>query len=279
MAAASLSGHVAIITGAGRGFGQAIAMRLAAEGAAVTLTSRTAPQLAESVARIEANGGKALAVAGDVTRAEDVARVVSRTREKFGPVTLLVSNAGVPDPFGPLWEIDPERWWAAQAVHIRAPMLFMREVMPEMVARRAGCIIVVSALASRVVAPNLSAYCVGKIAQVRLVEQAAAEAQEHGVKVFAIDPGFVITALAEATMSSPDAQRWLPGMVKRLRERKAASGAEAPRDLERCAQRCVDLASGRYDALSGKYMELDDDLEAWLAGKPPSGRPAPGAKT
>lgn len=275
MAAASLSGHVAIVTGAGRGFGQAIATRLAAEGAAVTVTSRTAPQLAESVARIEAHGGKALAVAGDVTRAEDVARVVSRTRESFGPVTLLVSNAGVPDPFGPLWEIDPEKWWAAQGVHIRAPMLFMREVMPEMVARRAGRIIIVSALASRVVAPNLSAYCVGKTAQVRLVEQAAAEAQAHGVKVFAIDPGFVITALAEATMNSPDAQRWLPGMVKRLRERKADSDEG---DLERCAQRCVDLASGRYDALSGKYMELDDDLDAWLAGKPPGARPMPGAR-
>ncbi len=274
MAAGSLSGHVAIVTGAGRGFGQAIAMRLAAEGAAVTVTSRTAPQLAESVARIEASGGKALAVAGDVTRAEDVARVVSRARGSFGPVTLLVSNAGVPDPFGPLWEIDPEKWWAAQAVHVRAPMLFMREVMPEMVARRAGRVIVVSALASRVVAPNLSAYCVGKAAQVRLVEQAASEAQAHGVKVFAIDPGFVITALAEATMNSPDAQRWLPGMVKRLHERKAVSDSG---DFERCAQRCVDLASGRYDALSGKYMELDDDLDAWLAGKPPGERPVPGA--
>jgi NAD(P)-dependent dehydrogenase (short-subunit alcohol dehydrogenase family) len=275
MAAGSLSGHVAIVTGAGRGFGQAIATRLAAEGAAVTLTSRTTSQLAESVARIEAGGGKALAVAGDVTRAEDVARVVSSTRDRFGPVTLLVSNAGVPDPFGPLWEIDPEKWWAAQAVHVRAPMLFMREVMPEMVARRAGCIIIVSALASRVVAPNLSAYCVGKIAQVRLVEQAAAEAREHGVKAFAIDPGFVITALAESTMKSPDAQRWLPGMVKRLHERKASSDSG---DLERCAQRCVDLASGRYDALSGNYMELDDDLDAWLAGKPPGARPIPGAK-
>ncbi len=275
MAAGSLSGHVAIVTGAGRGFGRAIAMRLAEAGAAVTLTSRTTSQLAESVARIEASGGKALAVPGDVTRARDVARVVSRARASFGPVTLLVSNAGVPDPFGPLWEIDPERWWAAQAVHIRAPMLYLREVMPEMVARRAGRIIVVSALASRVVAPNLSAYCVGKIAQVRLVEQAAAEAREHGVQVFAIDPGFVITALAESTMNSPEAQRWLPGMVKRLNERKAASDAG---DLERCAQRCVDLASGRYDALSGKYMELDDDLDAWLAGKPPGERPLPGEK-
>jgi hypothetical protein len=68
-------------------------------------------------------------------------------------------------------------------------------------------------------------------------------------------------------MNSPDAQRWLPGMVGRLRARKDAPNGD--RDLGRCAQRCVDLASGRYDALSGNYMELDDDLDAWLAGTPP----------
>lgn len=272
---ASLSGQVAIVTGAGRGFGQAIATRLAAEGAAVTVTSRTYSQLQRTVAAVESAGGRAMAVAADVTSKADVDRVVSATRENLGPVTLVVSNAGVPDPFGPLWEIDPERWWAAQAVHIRAPMLFMRAVMPEMVARASGRIIIVSAIASRVVAPNLSAYCVGKIAQVRLTEQAAAEAAAHGVKVFAIDPGFVITALAEQTMNSPDAQRWLPGMVERLRARKAASENRVSPDLERCAQRCVDLASGRYDGLSGKYMELDDDLDAWLRGKPPGERPLP----
>lgn len=267
MAAALLGGHVAIVTGAGRGFGRAIAERLAAEGAAVTLLARTSSQLAETLASIESRSGRALAVDGDVTRREDVTRAVSATREKFGAVTFLVSNAGVPDPFGPLWEIDPERWWAAQEVHIRAPMLLMREVMPEMVARHSGRIVIVSALASRIVAPNLSAYCVGKIAQVRLMEQAAAEAASHGVKVFAINPGLVFTALAEATVNSPDAQRWLPGMVGRLRARRADDAGS--RDLERCAQRCVDLASGRYDGLSGKYLELDDDLDAWLRGTSP----------
>jgi hypothetical protein len=81
---------------------------------------------------------------------------------------------------------------------------------------------------------------------------------------------FVFTALAEQTMTSPDAQRWLPGMIQRLQDRKAVAGGD--RDLARCAQRCVDLASGRYDALSGNYMELDDDLDAWPAGKPPADR-------
>jgi NAD(P)-dependent dehydrogenase (short-subunit alcohol dehydrogenase family) len=262
-----LARQVAIVTGAGRGFGRAIAARLAAEGAAVTLTARTGAQLQEAVTEIERAGGRALALAADVTNAQDVARVVRETRAAFGPISLFVNNAGVPDPFGPLWTVDPERWWEAQAVHLHAPVLFLREVLPAMVEARAGRVIIVSAIGSRVVAPNLSAYCVGKAAQVRLTQLAAAETKDHGVSVFAIDPGFAFTALAEQTMNSPDAQRWLPGMVGRLRARKDAPDGD--RDLARCAQRCVDLASGRLDELSGQYMELDDDLDAWLAGTQP----------
>jgi NAD(P)-dependent dehydrogenase (short-subunit alcohol dehydrogenase family) len=266
----ALAGQVAIVTGAGRGFGRVIAARLAAEGAAVALTARSAGQLEAVLAEIEGAGGSALAVPADVTKHDEVARVVRRTRERFGAPTLLVSNAGVPDPFGPLWAVDPERWWQAQEVHLRAPVLFLREVLPSMIAARAGRVILVSAIGSYVVAPNLSAYCVGKAAQVRLAQLAAAETREHGVSVFAIDPGFVFTALAEQTMNSPDAQKWLPAMVGRLRAREDMPNGD--RDLARCAQRCVDLASGRYDALSGNYMELDDDLDAWLRGQRPTNR-------
>ena len=265
-----LKGQVAIVTGAGRGFGRAIAVRLAAQGAAVAVTARTGAQIEETVARICAAGGRAHAVAADVTDREQVERVVSETRERFGNVTLLVNNAGVPDPFGPIWVVDPEKWWAAQAVHIRAPMLFLRAALPDMVEAKVGRVILVSAVAAHRTAPNLSAYCVGKTAQARMAQLVAAETKDHGLSVFAIDPGFVFTALADQTMTSPDAQRWLPGMVQRLKDRKAVPGGD--RDLARCAQRCVDLASGRYDALSGNYMELDDDLDAWLAGTPPAPR-------
>jgi NAD(P)-dependent dehydrogenase (short-subunit alcohol dehydrogenase family) len=257
-----LQGQVAIVTGAGRGFGKAIAKRLAAEGAAVAVTSRTKAQLDEVCAEIKADGGRALPVAADVTNRDDVARVVNEARGQLGDISLLISNAGVPGPFGPIWQIDPEVWWRSQAVHIRAPMLFLREVLPSMIERGAGRVIIVSAIASRLVAPYLSAYCVGKIAQTRIVEELAAETKGRGVSAFAIDPGFVFTGIAAETMNSPDAQRWLPQMVERLRARKAEPGSDA--DLVRCAQRCVDLASGRYDALSGKYMELTDDLDGMV---------------
>jgi NAD(P)-dependent dehydrogenase (short-subunit alcohol dehydrogenase family) len=257
-----LQGQVAIVTGAGRGFGRAIATRLAAEGASVAVTARTAAQLDAVVAEIRSAGGQALAVPADVTEAADVARVVTAAHQQFGPVSLLISNAGVPGPFGPVWEIDPAVWWKSQALHILAPVLLLRQVLPSMIERRAGRIIIVSAIASRMVAAYLSAYCVGKIAQTRLIEELAAETKGRGVSAFAIDPGFVFTGIAQETVDSPDAQRWLPQMVERVRARANIPNSDA--DLHRCAQRCVDLASGRYDALSGRYMELPDDLDAMV---------------
>jgi NAD(P)-dependent dehydrogenase (short-subunit alcohol dehydrogenase family) len=268
--AGELTGQVAIVTGAGRGFGRAIAARLAAEDAAVTVTARTRAQVEETVAQIVAAGGRAHAVVADVTNRGDVERVVTETRQAFGGLTLLVNNAGVADPFGPVWAVDPERWWEAQAVHIRAPLLFMHAALGGMVEAKRGRVIIVSAAAAHRTASGLSAYCVGKTAQARMAQLVAAETKDHGVSVFAIDPGFVFTELARATLTSPDAQRWLPGMVQRLKQ--IESRADGERDLARCAQRCVDLACGRYDALSGHYMELDDDLDAWLAGRPPAAR-------
>lgn len=254
---------VALVTGGGRGFGRAIAERLAAEGAKIAVMSRSPDELEEVVRSITAAGGTALAVTGDVTSASDIDAAVTEVEERLGPVSLMINNAGIPDPFGPIWSVDADAWWRAQEIHIRAPMLFLQRVVPAMLEQGRGRMICVSAIASRMVAPNLSAYCTGKIAQNRVVAQAAAELADTPVKVFAIDPGFVFTRLANQTMESPDAQKYLPGMVGRLRE--ASERPDNQSDLARCAQRCIDLASGRYDGLSGGYFELPDDLDAKLA--------------
>jgi NAD(P)-dependent dehydrogenase (short-subunit alcohol dehydrogenase family) len=258
-----LRGQIALVTGGGRGFGRAIAERFAAEGAHVAVMSRSGGELDEVVSAIRAAGGTAIAVTGDVTSAADIDAAVTHIEEQFGPVSLMINNAGIPDPFGPIWEVDADRWWRAQEIHIRAPMLFLQRVVPAMLKNGQGRMICVSAIASRMVAANLSAYCTGKIAQNRVVAQAATELAGTPVKMFAIDPGFVFTKLASQTMTSADAAKYLPGMVERL---KAASvNPDNQADLARCAQRCVDLASGRYDALSGGYFELPDDLDAKLA--------------
>lgn len=267
-----LAGEVAIVTGGGRGFGRAIAEAYAAAGAAVTVTARSADQLAAVAAGIVAAGGRALPVAGDVTEPADVQRVVTATRERFGPVTLLVNNAGVPWPFGPLWEVDPERWWRALTVHVRGALLYTCAVLPSMVERRHGRIITVASIGGRSVLPFASAYGVAKAAQIRLAEHVAAEGREHGVFAFATDPGTVVTGLAEETMADPDARKWLPGFVQALAGLKEAGNAAA--GLAKAARFYLRLASGECDLLSGSFLTADDDLAA-LVEQAKAAPPAP----
>ncbi|MEO5706264.1 MAG: SDR family oxidoreductase [Alteraurantiacibacter sp.] len=268
-----VAGQVALVTGAGRGFGRAIAERLAGEGARVALAARSVDQLAEVAAAIRASGGEALGVACDVTDPASITAVLAEVERALGPIDLLVSNAGVPGPFGPLWQVDPAEWWRAQEVHIRAPFLLLHGVLPGMVARGRGRVLCVSAKAARLVAPHLSAYCTGKIAQNRLVAEAAVELAGTGVSAFAIDPGFVPTQLARDTMDDPAAQQYLGGMVERLKERFDDPTATA--GLALCAQRVLDLMSGRYDELSGGYYEIPDDLDEALAARRAEGPAAP----
>jgi NAD(P)-dependent dehydrogenase (short-subunit alcohol dehydrogenase family) len=262
-----LAGQIAIITGAGRGIGKGIALRFAAEGASVALTSRNKAQLDQVAGEIESAGGHPLAIAGDVTKRSDVARIVKAASEKLGPISLLVNNAGVAGPYGPIGVVDPDAWWAAQEVHIRAPLLFMSAVLPGMIERRAGRIINISSPRCHMLTPSLSAYSLGKTAANRLAELVANEVKDHGVRVFALDPGSIMTGMADETMSDPDAQRWVPQMVGRLHELK---GKLTPLDgMDWCTSRCVAFASGRYDALSGRYIDRTEDPDELLKQPPP----------
>jgi NAD(P)-dependent dehydrogenase (short-subunit alcohol dehydrogenase family) len=257
-----LGGQIALITGGGRGFGKAIAKAFAAAGAAVTITARTTKQIDATVAEIKAAGGNAFAVPGDVTNRKDVERVVSAAHRHFGPATLLVNNAGLAGPFGPIGTLDPDEWWASQAVHVRGPFLFISMVLPDMIRKRTGRIINVASLGGTRVEPNLSAYCIGKATEIRLTEQVAAEVKQHGISTFAIEPGTVYTDMAESTIGDPSAQRWVPGMIEFLKQIKAQNDPEP--GLARCARMCLDLASGRYDALSGRYLTPEDNFDELL---------------
>lgn len=255
--------RVVLVTGAGRGFGQAIARRFGHAGDAVAVTSRSENELDQTVGLIEQAGGRGLAIAGDCTSSADVARIVAEVEYSLGPIEVFVNNAGVPGPFGPMWLADPQQWWAAQRVHVLAPLLFINNIVPGMVERKRGHVVIVSAKGGWMVSPNMSAYCTGKSGQIRMTALLAAELEPYGVCAFSIDPGFAVTQLAVDTMNDSAAQRWVPGMVERL----AARDAQDPEqhDLDRCAQRCFDLASGRYDPLSGNYYEPSDDIEQALA--------------
>jgi NAD(P)-dependent dehydrogenase (short-subunit alcohol dehydrogenase family) len=256
--ASALHGQVAIVTGAGRGFGRAIAERLVACGAAVCLIQRSQEELDEVAGLLPPD--RAITVAGDVTNQDDVRRVISETEARLGPISLLVSNAGMHGPLGPIWRVDPEEWWRTQEVHLRGAFLFVNAVMPTMVERKTGRMITIASNVGLKPSNNYSAYAVSKASQIRLMESVALEGREHNVAAFALAPGTAMTDLNLSVMRSPDAQRWMPNLVKHLERIEAESDAEAA--LARCADVCADLASGRYDVLSGQYLDVAWDLDA-----------------
>jgi NAD(P)-dependent dehydrogenase (short-subunit alcohol dehydrogenase family) len=256
----SLAGRSALITGAGRGIGRALALRLAAEGANVTLTARTRQQVEEVAALIEAQGGKAQAVVADVTDNTAVTQAATAGAKRFGPISILVNNAGLPGPFGPIGDTDPMSWWASHKVHVLGPLLFMRSVIPGMRARKGGgCIINIVSSAGLQPIPNLSAYAAGKNTAIRLTENVDLEERSNGVRAFALHPGTIITDMAHDTLSSPEAQRHIPEGIAMLQSRTPEGSAA---DLRRCCDVVAALAAGKYDALAGRYLDIDWDLDA-----------------
>ncbi|HYT90024.1 MAG TPA: SDR family oxidoreductase [Gemmataceae bacterium] len=252
-----LSGQVALVTGGGRGIGQAIARSLAQAGAAVAVLARSPEQLAETVAGITATGSRALACVADVTDRVAVEAAVAAVERPLGPVDLLVNNAGSGGPIGPLADSDPDEWWRCVEVNLRGPLLCSRAVLPGMLRRRRGRIVNVASGAGTRAIPYLSAYVTSKAALIRLTENLATEVQGTGVSVFAIQPGTVRTALAESVLDSEEARRWLPWFAELF-----ARGEDVP--PERAGEMVVLLASGRADVLSGRFLAVEWGIEEVL---------------
>jgi NAD(P)-dependent dehydrogenase (short-subunit alcohol dehydrogenase family) len=236
---------VALVTGGGRGIGQQIALRLAQDGWDVAVAARSADQLADTVARA---GGKTIAVAADVSHPASVRSLVREVEQKLGPVALLVNNAGVIGPLAPFWESDPEDWWRCLEVNVRGPMLCCREIVPGMMARKAGRIInMVSGAGNRAI-PGAGAYVESKTALIRFSEQLAAELEPHGIRVFPMAPGIVRTAMLDAV------RQRIPAVQKFVDD-----GIDVTPDV--AADLALFLASGQADSLSGRLFSVGDNVE------------------
>jgi NAD(P)-dependent dehydrogenase (short-subunit alcohol dehydrogenase family) len=253
-----LDGQVALVTGAGRGIGRAIALALADAGAAVAVCARSQDEVTRVAGEIADRSGKALAVRCDVSRRQEVAAMVATAEGAFGPVDLLVNNAGQFGPVGPLAATDPDLWWQVLEVNLRGPLYCTRAVLPGMLARGHGRIVNVSTSAGLAAIPMLSAYVVSKTALYRFTENLAAETRGQGVKVFAVTPGLVRTAITEAALSSgePSIEQWFNHAL--------ANQEDVPVDVP--AALVVRLASGAADVLSGRNIRASDDL-AQLAAR------------
>jgi NAD(P)-dependent dehydrogenase (short-subunit alcohol dehydrogenase family) len=253
--ALALADRVAVVTGAGRGIGGAIAETLARAGACVALFARSERELAATAARIAAAGGRARAFPLDVTDAEGVRRAVRAAELDLGPIDVLINNAASFGPIGLIWETDPDAWWRTLNVNLRGPLLCTQAVLPRMIARRRGRIVnVVTGTTPR---PYFSAYLASKTALIRFTECIAREARPYGVMVFAMGPGTVRTAMSEESLSSPAGRRWLPWFGRIF-----AEGLDLR--VERAANLALTLASGGADALAGLVLQPTDDVAAML---------------
>lgn len=204
-----LKERIALVTGAGRGIGRAIALAFAAEGAKVAVTARTTSELDELVAAIRSHSGTALALPADLADRAVPAKLVARVASELGPIEILVNNAGVgssADP-RPVVEFDDDFWDLSLAVNLTAPYLLCKAVLPEMLARQCGRIITVASIAGKIGTLHGAAYSASKHGVLGLTRTLALEVAAQGITVNAICPGPVHTRMNDRRIEYDAARR------------------------------------------------------------------------
>jgi 3-oxoacyl-[acyl-carrier protein] reductase len=190
---ALLNGHIAIVTGAGRGIGKAISRRLATLGATVLLVARNTSDLIEVKREIEAAGGQAEFYPLDLLQVDDIAAFATFVEEQHGRCDILVNNAGIGALSKPLHETEPEIWDSIMGTNLRAPYLMIRGFAPLMIAAGRGHIVNISSLAGHNPLKNGAAYAASKWGLNGMTYSVAEELRDYGIRVSAIAPGSVNT--------------------------------------------------------------------------------------
>ena len=265
----SLEGKSAIVTGAGRGIGRAIALSLAEAGADVALAARTLSELEDLAAEIQALGSRAFAVPTDVSDSSQVEYMVEATLKEFGSIDVLVNNAGinlrlplVPLPDGvPDWlrvprtpdsSITDVEWQRVLSVNVSGVMYGCRAVAPHMLARESGKIINVSSVQAKAAVPYYSAYAVSKAAVNMLTRVLALEWAQHGIQVNALCPGSYDTDMAGDQWSDPAKAERAAAMIPMGR----------PGDLRQLGMLAAYLASPASDYMTGQAVYIDGGIAA-----------------
>ena len=241
-----LEGKAALITGGGRGIGQAIARAYAAEGARLALAARTGAELQETAnAILDEFGAEVVTIIADVTQRDQVENAVAGTEEQFGAIDVLVNNAGNPGEIGPLWHLDPERWANVISVHVLGTFYGCRAAIPGMLENGGGRIINMAGVGG----PNDTSYDAAKTAIVNMTENLSHELAGTGITVNAISPGSIHTRMWEEVrdmaLAAGDTEMYQKGV-------EVTSGGGA--SIERAAQLAVLLGSDDSGALSGRLI-------------------------
>ncbi len=205
-----LVGQIAVVTGAGRGIGRAVALRLASMGATVWLVARDTAKLTEMRGEIEAAGARAEIAACDLLSAEAIAALGKRVEAVHGRCDILVNNAAIGGFGKPLHEMPVDEFDTLIATNLRAPFLLMRAFTPAMIAAGKGHIVNISSLAGKNALPNGAAYSASKWGLNGLTYSAAEELRNHGVRVSVVAPGSVNTHFGPGSAIKDPAKKIQP---------------------------------------------------------------------
>jgi NAD(P)-dependent dehydrogenase (short-subunit alcohol dehydrogenase family) len=251
-----LDGRVALITGGGTGIGRASAIACAQEGAAVAVAGRRAELLDAVVEEIAADGGRAIAVAGDVGRHDDAQRMVDATVRELGGIDVLVNCAGQELVAGVL-DTDEAAWDRVMDTNLKAVYLLARAALPHMVAQGRGSIVNVASQLAFVGAKNFAAYTASKGGVINLTRSIALDHAEDGVRVNALCPGAVDTPLLRRQFDGQDGPQ---GTLEDLARLHPVGRLGQPEELARAT---VFLASDDASFMTGATLVVDGGYTAW----------------
>ena len=192
-----LGKKVAVVTGAGRGLGRATVLALAREGARVTILSRSRDELETLAGQIEDLGGTCLVFEGDVSRPDDVVRLIRQTEKYFRTVDILVNNAAVIGPVRFPEDADFESWKRTLDINLNGPFYCIRTVLPLMRRKGSGKILNIVSGLGRMPFPRFCAYSVSKAGMIQLTRSLSEELKPHNIQVNAVDPGVMDTSMQE----------------------------------------------------------------------------------
>ena len=220
-----LAGQTAIVTGAGRGVGRSIALSYAREGAKLALVARSVDELEETARQVAALGAPALVIPTDISDREQVDQMAAQVIDRYSTIDVLVNNAAISGPVGPLQDVDPDRWVQVLQVNLFGTYYCCRAVLPTMVKQDRGRIISLTSEVDMATYYSMSAYSTSKAAIIRLTEGLARELAHTNIRVNALGPGGIPSRMAEE-----------------IRDEAAAAGVY---DL---SESCRAVAAGERDA-------------------------------